>query len=139
MEEIQGAVLGVKIKYINEWTEKRRNIANRYRELLADIKEVKTPKEMAYAKHVYHLFEIRVPNRDELAIYLKEKGIDTGLHYPFPLHLQQAYKYRGYKEGDFPNSEKSCQEILSLPIFPEMSDEQIKYVAENIKDYYSKP
>ena len=138
MEELQGAVLNVKIKHIDKWTNGRRHVAQIYRELLRDVEEVKVPMEMPYAKHVYHLFEIRVPNREDLANYLKEKGIDTGLHYPMPLHLQKAYKYRGYKEGDFPVAEKCCKEILSIPVFPEMTDEQIEYVAGSIKSYYSK-
>jgi len=138
MEELQGAVLNVKIKHIDKWTNGRRYVAQIYRELLRDVEEVKVPMEMPYAKHVYHLFEIRVPNREDLANYLKEKGIDTGLHYPMPLHLQKAYKYRGYKEGDFPVAEKCCKEILSIPVFPEMTDEQIEYVAGSIKSYYSK-
>ena len=137
MEELQGAVLNVKIKYIDKWTNGRRHVAQRYRELLKDVKNITVPVEMPYAKHVYHLFEIRVPDREKLMKYLSEKGIDTGLHYPMPLHLQDAYKYRGYKQGDFPVAEKCCREILSIPVFPEMNDEQIEYVAKSIRDFYS--
>jgi dTDP-4-amino-4,6-dideoxygalactose transaminase len=137
MEELQGAVLNVKMKYIEKWTNGRRYVAKRYRELLKDVKDLKLPVEMPYAKHVYHLFEIRVPDREKLAKYLTEKGIDTGLHYPMPLHLQAAYKYRGYREGDFPVAEKCCREILSIPVFPEMNDVQIEYVAKSIRDFYS--
>jgi dTDP-4-amino-4,6-dideoxygalactose transaminase len=137
MEEIQGAVLGVKLKHLEKWTEGRRRVASRYRELLKEVPEVRTSREMPYAKHVYHLYEIRVSKRDDLARFLKENGIDTGLHYPIPLHLQAAYKYRGYKEGDFPVAERSCKEILSLPIFPEMTDEQIRYVVDTIKKFYT--
>ena len=138
MEEIQGAVLNVKLKYLDQWSEGRRRVANKYREFLSGVDEVILPVEMPYAKHVYHLFELRVKNRESLMDYLKEQGIDTGLHYPLPLHLQQAYKYLGYREGDFPIAEKCCKEILSLPMFPEMADDQIRYVCQNIKAFYSK-
>jgi len=138
MEELQAAVLNIKLKYLDKWTQDRRRVAGKYRELLSDFDYVKLPKEMPYAKHVYHLFEIRIKMREKLMTYLKEKGIDTGLHYPLPLHLQQAYKYLRYKEGDFPIAEKCCKEILSLPMFPEMTDEQIYYVCDNIKSFFTK-
>ena len=136
MEELQGGVLGVKMKYLSEWTEGRRRVARLYREKLAGVREISLPAETPSAKHVYHLFEIRSTQRDQLMKYLKEHGIDTGLHYPEPLHLQQAYAYRGYKPGDFPIAEKCCKEILSLPMFPEMTADQVAYVAETIKGFY---
>ncbi len=136
MEEIQGAVLGVKLKYLEKWTKERRRVARLYRELLGGIVQVKLPLEMPYAKHVYHLFVVRVQRREALMKYLKEKGVDTGLHYPEPLHIQQAYKYRNYKIGDFPIAEKCSKEILSLPLYPEMNEEQIRYVVESIKEFY---
>lgn len=138
MEELQGAVLGVKIKYLQTWTEARRAVAARYRELLAGIEEVKLPQEMPYGKHVYHLFEVRVRMREQLMKHLHEKGIDSGLHYPEPLHLQRAYKYRNYKRGDFPVAEKCCGEILSLPLYAEMKEEQTRYVAETIRQFYKR-
>jgi len=138
MEEIQGAVLNVKLKYLDQWTEGRRHVALKYNELLSSVDEIALPKEMPYAKHVYHLFEIRVKKRESLMTFLQEKGIDTGLHYPLPLHLQQAYQYLGHNQGDFPVAEKCCKEILSIPMFPEMSEEQIIYVCNNIKLFYSK-
>lgn len=136
MEELQGAVLGVKLRHLERWTEGRRRVAKRYRELLAEVAQVKLPQEMPYAKHVYHLFEIRVRDREALAQYLKDCGIDTGLHYPMPLHLQEAYQYLGYKEGDFPVAEKCCKEILSLPIYAEMTEEEIQHVAGKIGEFY---
>ena len=138
MEELQGAVLGVKMKHLKVWTEARRAVVARYRELLAGIEQVRVPREMPYAKHVYHLFEVRVQRRDELIRYLKERGIDTGLHYPEPLHLQKAYKYRNYKRGDFPVAEKCCQEILSLPLYAEMTEEQTRSVVDAIKQFYTR-
>ena len=145
MEGIQGAVLNVKIKYIDKWTEGRRKVAAKYRELLSGIEEIILPKEMPYAKHVYHLYVIKVKSqkskvksqkRDELQKYLNEKGIATGLHYPIPLHLQKCFDYLGYKKGDFPITEELAETGLSLPMFPELSDEQIKYVCDSIKAFY---
>lgn len=137
MEEIQGAVLGVKLNYLEEWTKQRRRVAETYRTLLGQNKHVKLPKEMPYARHVYHLFVVRVSARDRLAEFLKTRGIETGLHYPQPLHTQDAYSYLGYKKGDFPVAEKSCGEILSLPMFPEMSEEQITYVVDSIGEFFA--
>lgn len=141
MEGIQGAVLGVKLNYIDEWTEGRRRVAGKYREVLSDIDYIKLPIEMPYAKHVYHLFVIQVKNggseaRDKLAEYLKENGIASGLHYPVPLHMQKCFEELGYKKGDFPNSEQLAENGLSLPMFPELNDEQIEYIASTIERYF---
>ena len=142
MEGIQGAVLGIKLKHLPEWTEKRRSVAEKYNRLLADIKEIKLPKEMPYAKHVYHLYVIRVGNgtddnlRDELAQYLKENGISTGLHYPIPLHLQKCFEDLGYRKGDFPVTEQLADTCLSLPMYPELTEKQIVKVADEIKSFF---
>ncbi|MBP7460043.1 MAG: DegT/DnrJ/EryC1/StrS family aminotransferase [Candidatus Delongbacteria bacterium] len=138
MEEIQGAVLGVKIRYLEKWTDQRRQVAARYRELFQSVDEVKTPKELPGNKHVYHLFVIRVPQRQALADFLKDKGIDTGLHYPMPLHVQEAYRYMGLREGDFPVAEKCCREILSIPMYPDLTEEQIQYVVDSVKQFYTR-
>ncbi|HEX2961278.1 MAG TPA: DegT/DnrJ/EryC1/StrS family aminotransferase [Ignavibacteriales bacterium] len=140
MEGIQGAVLGVKLKYLEEWTEKRRTAAKLYNEYLSDIEEIKLPREMSYAKHVYHLYVVQLRSgleevRNRLADYLKENGIATGLHYPVPLHLQKCFSYLGYKKGDFPVAEKLALGSLSLPMFPELTESQIKYVAEKIRSF----
>lgn len=135
MEGFQAAVLNVKLKYLKEWTERRRKNARLYSELLSHIEGVITPREMPYAKHVYHLYVIRVNDRQGLQNYLKEKGIATAFHYKYPLHLQKAYAYLGYKEGDFPVTEKVMKEIISIPMYPELTEEQIHYVAEHIKKY----
>jgi len=137
MEGIQGAVLGVKLKYLNEWTEKRRSVARKYRELLSGVEHIILPVEKPYAKHVYHLYVIQATKRNELQSYLHEQGISTGLHYPVPLHLQPCFTHLGYKKGDFPNAEQISDNGLSLPMFAEMTDEQIGYVAEKIKKFYS--
>ncbi len=138
MEEIQGAVLGVKLHYLERWNEKRRQVADRYRDLFQSVEEVKTPTELPGNKHVYHLFVIRVPQRQDLADFLKDKGIDTGLHYPIPLHVQEAYRYMGLREGDFPVAERCCREILSIPMFPELTEEQIRYVVDSVKQFYTR-
>jgi len=138
LSEFQAAVLNVKMKFIEEWTEKRRLNAHRYNQRLQGLKEIITPSVLDGVRHVYHLYVIRAQKRDKLQDYLKDKGIGTGLHYPFPLHLTQAYSYLGYKKGDFPKAEKVAQEVLSLPMFAELTEEQIDYVCENIKDFYSK-
>jgi dTDP-4-amino-4,6-dideoxygalactose transaminase len=135
MEGIQGAVLGVKLRHLGAWTDARRKNASLYNKYLKGIPGVVTPTEMPYAKHVYHLYVIRHPKRDELQKFLETKGVSTGLHYPIPCHLQKAFVHLGYKAGDFPVAEKAANEILSLPMFPELTEEQIKYVADSIKEF----
>jgi dTDP-4-amino-4,6-dideoxygalactose transaminase len=136
MSEFQAAVLNVKMKYIGEWTEMRRINAEGYNTWLREIKQVITPSELEGVKHVYHLYVVRVKDREKLQMYLKENEIATGLHYPIPLHLTQAYAFLGYKKGDFPVAEKLANEILSLPMYPELAKEQIEYVCEKIKAFY---
>ena len=143
MEGIQGAVLGVKLKHLDKWTDGRRRAANKYNELLKDVSEITLPKEMSYAKHVYHLFVIQVNDggskkRDELAKYLNDNGVSTGLHYPIPLHLQPCFKDLGYEKGQFPITEKLAETGLSLPMYPELSDEQIKYVCDSVGRFFGK-
>ena len=135
MEGFQGAILNLKLKYLKQWTASRRRNAELYHSLLKDVDGVKIPRQMPYAKHVYHLYVIRVKNREKLQNYLQGKGIATGFHYKYPLHLQKAYDYLGHKKGDFPVTEKVMQEIISLPMFPELTGEQIEYVAEHVKKF----
>ncbi len=94
------------------------------------------PSELKAVRHVYHLYVVRVKDREKLQNFLKENEIATGLHYPIPLHLTQAYAFLGYKKGDFPVAEKLVNEILSLPMYPELTEEQIEYVCEKIKAFY---
>jgi dTDP-4-amino-4,6-dideoxygalactose transaminase len=138
LEGIQAAVLNVKMRHIAQWTEMRRANAEVYRGLLQGIDEVAAPAEAAHVRHVYHLYVIRAKDRDELKKFLHEKGIETGLHYPIPLHLQKAFRDRGYGEGSFPVAERYAKEILSLPMYPELTGEQIAYVVEKIKEFYSR-
>ncbi|MDB6124793.1 MAG: fdtB [Pedosphaera sp.] len=137
MEGIQGAVLGVKLKHLNKWNEGRRRVAHRYHELLADT-PLQLPLEAEYAESVYHLYVVRHPRRDELKKHLEADKIGSALHYPLPLHLQKCYASLGYKQGDFPVSEKAGQECLSLPTFPELTDDQIQRVANSIKRFFKK-
>lgn len=135
MEGIQGAILRVKLKHLDEWTEARRRNAALYNKLLAGVPHVVTPRESEYAKAVYHLYVIRTDNRDGLAEHLASKGISTGIHYPIPVHLQKAYSSLGFGEGDYPITEKASKEILSLPMYPELKEEEISSVAEAIKEF----
>ena len=134
MSEFQAAVLNVKMKYIEEWTDMRQENARRYCDGLKDIETIILPSEMNDVEHVYHLYVIRTKERNILQEYLKENDIASGLHYPFPLHMLQAYADFGYKRGDFPVAEQLASEILSLPMFAELSKNQIEYVCRKIKD-----
>jgi len=137
MDDIQAAILLVKLRYIDEWNRKRREVAKTYNELLKDIPDIILPKEMPYAYHVYHLYVIRTKKRDELQKFLREKGIITIIHYPIPLHLQPAYSYLGYKKGDFPVAERCTSEVLSLPMYPELTRDKIEYIVDAIKEFFS--
>ena len=135
IDALQAAILGAKLKRLDEWTDKRRRNANLYNELVQDL-DVIVPKEMDYAKHVYHLYVIRTAKRDELRDLLESNGISTGIHYPIPLHLQKAYEYLGHQVGDFPSAERCADEVLSLPMYPELTEEQIEYITKAIKSFF---
>ncbi len=130
MEGIQGAVLGVKMKYIEGWTEKRRAAARHYREQLAKIPGVRLPEEASGRRHVYHVFAIFVQNRDEVARRMQAAGIGVGIHYPIPVHLQACFAELGHHRGDFPVAEQIAAEELSLPIYPELEEDQLMSVVE---------
>jgi dTDP-4-amino-4,6-dideoxygalactose transaminase len=132
MEGIQGAVLNVKLRHLDRWNELRRAHAARYDELLAQTPLIR-PREMEYARHVYHLYVVQTEEREALQQSLSDAGIQTGIHYPIPLHLQPAYASLGYKAGDFPEAERQARRVLSLPIYPELSHEQQARVAEAIQ------
>ena len=116
MDGLQGAVLDVKLRHLASWTEARRKNAEVYNRLLSEIPAITTPVEAEYARHVYHIYAIRVKNRDELMRRLAESGIACGIHYPVPLHLQEAYTALGYKKGDFPVAEQCALESTNEPI-----------------------
>ncbi len=135
MDAFQGAVLNAKLKHLNEWNEQRRRNADLYRKYLSDA-PIEFIEEVPEGNGVYHLMVIKSKNRDELKAFLEAAGIQTRIHYPIPIHLQNAYKELGYRNGDFPISEHTAQEILSLPMFPEISEEQIIYTSHRIKKFY---
>jgi len=138
LEGIQGAVLAVKLKHLDRWNELRRAHAARYRELLAPLEEsgaLSLPREMSYAEHVHHLFVVQTDERDALQKHLGEAGVQTGIHYPVPVHLQPAYAALRHAPGDFPESERQARRVLSLPMFAELTEEQIARVAEAIKQF----
>lgn len=132
MDGLQGAILRVKLRYLNAWTEARRIHAALYDELLVDS-GLKTPNVMPYGHHVYHIYAVRSPKRDFLQQKLNELGIQTGIHYPIPVHLQPAYSDLGYKSGDFPHSELAAREVLSLPMYAELTSTQVRTVAETLQ------
>ncbi|MEW6405413.1 MAG: DegT/DnrJ/EryC1/StrS family aminotransferase [Chloroflexota bacterium] len=135
LDAVQAGVLRVKMRRLPEWTERRRQAAAVYGELLSGLDGLVTPLEPEWARSVYHLYVVRVPRREELQEWLGEQGIGTGLHYPLPLHLQKAYERLGFGVGDFPVSEKMASEILSLPMFPEITREQQESVAHAIREF----
>lgn len=132
MEGFQGAILRVKLRHLPDWTEARRRVARRYHERLADT-GLALPREMPYATHVYHLYTVRLNERDALQAALRAEGIATGLHYPIPVHLQPAYADLGYRAGAFPVAERAAADVLSLPVFPEMTDQQVDVVAAAVR------
>ena len=132
MDGIQAAVLNAKLPYLDEWNHRRRAAADAYRQAIGEHPRIRWFREQPGCTAVYHLFVVRVPERDRLQTLLGEREIATGVHYPLPLHLQPAYEGLGYEEGDFPVCEMLSEEILSLPMYPELRAEQIEYVAGHL-------
>ncbi len=132
MEGFQGAILRVKLRHLEKWTEARRRIVSNYNNLLADS-GVETPKEMPWARHVYHVYTLRTDDRDGLKTALDAEAIQTGIHYPVPVHLQPAYADLGYRRGTFPRAETAAEHVLSLPLYPELSSEGVAAVASAVK------
>ncbi len=136
LDSIQAGWLSVKLRHLAEWNESRRSLAHRYHELLAEVKEVfVTPTEASWTKGVYHLYVVRAQDREALQAYLAEAGIGSGIHYPIPLHLQKAYQHLGHKKGDFPVTERIAAEIVSLPMFPQLTHRQQEEVANKVKEF----
>ncbi len=138
LDSIQAGILNVKLNYINEEIKEREKIAGKYFEKLKATVEVKLPQIEKGAEPVWYVFSIQCKRRDELAEYLKKNGIGTLIYYPLPLHLQECFKFLGYKKGDFPVSEKLCVNSLALPIFIGMNDDMIEYVTNKINEFYKK-
>lgn len=135
MDGIQGAVLSVKLKHLEDWNEKRRRNAALYTQLLKEQDHLVTPTEAHYAKHVYHIYALRTTERDQLISHLAENEIYCGIHYPIPLHLQKAYQFLGLQKGDYPVAEQCAAEFVSLPMFPELTGGQIERVVESIGQF----
>ena len=138
MDGIQGAVLRVKLKGLDKGNAARREHAQQYTELLGGCADVVLPKEASYGKHVYHVYAIRLKNRDKVLKALTDLGIGCGIHYPVPVHLTKAYASLGLGRGSFPVAEQCADEFLSLPMFPELTREQIAFVAQVLKDVLQK-
>lgn len=136
LDNIQAAILRIKLKQLDKWNKERQKAANLYTKLLKNVVEI--PKTLKDAEHVYHLYVIKVPARDNLLAKLHKEKIYAGLHYPIPLHLQKAHKELGYKKGDFPKSEADSDMIISLPIFPGITENEIRKVATSVKEFVRK-
>ena len=134
MEGLQGAILRVKLRQLDAWNKKRRAHAARYDVLLAGA-GVQAPRVMPYARHVHHLYAIRTQERAGLQQWLTERGIQTAIHYPYPIHLLPAYADLGYREGDFPHAEALSRELLSLPMYPELPEESIREVTSAVSEF----
>lgn len=132
LDELQAAILLCKMKYLEGWIKRRREIAKIYK---SQISNLKCQNQMSNVKSVYHLFVVRMKKRDQLKTYLEKKAIQTGIHYPVAIHLVPSFRYLGYKKGDFPESEKASKEILSLPMFPELRDEEVEKVTKEIQSF----
>ena len=136
MDSLQAAILTAKIKHIEKWTEQRIQNSKTYEKLLRE-QDIILPYNSPNSKHVYHQYAVRVKKRDQLKNFLMNKGIATGIHYPIPLHAQPAYAWLKYKKDDFPVSNEICSEILSLPMYPELAENQIEFIAKQIKTFQS--
>ena len=138
LDTLQAAILNVKLSRIDNAIQKRAKHAAQYREMLKDVAEVKLPAIKERNKEVNYVFCIKVEKRDTLDEYLKSKEIGTSIYYPVPLHLQKCFEYLGYKKGDFPVAEKLCETVLALPMFPELTENEVSFVCESIKEFYRK-
>mgnify|MGYP001337397275 CR=1 FL=1 len=136
LDTMHAAVLDAKLTLLEEWNIERRKIASIYDERLSDLEQIELPTKLENTNPVYHLYPLLVESRKNFMDHLKQKGISTGIHYPIPLHLQQAFSYLGHKEGDFPVSEKICFNEVSLPIYPYMNHEDVHYVCDVITNYF---
>ena len=138
LDSIQAVVLHAKLGHINEWNKARNSHAMKYNELLRDVKGIRIPRLRPDTFHIFHLYVIRAERRDDLAAFLKTKGVFTGIHYPTALPLMPAYRYLRHTPADFPVAHECQNQILSLPMYPELAEEQIMYVADSIKEFYGK-
>ena len=138
LDALQAAILRVKLKHLLKWNKKRNEISRHYNKLLKGVGDIITPYFAKNITHIFHQYTIRTKKRDTLRGYLKEKGIPAMIYYPLPLYLQPAFKYLGYKKGDFPETEKAAKEVLSLPIYPELTKKEQDYIVLEIKKFYGR-
>jgi dTDP-4-amino-4,6-dideoxygalactose transaminase len=138
LDSLQAGILSVKLRRLTNWNLQRQEVAQRYHTLFSNAKGVTLPHEPESSRAVYHLYVVRVRDREGLQKHLSEAKIDTGIHYPVPLHMQKAYANYGYKLGDFPVTERIAAEIVSLPMFPQLNEKQQRRVVENVKEFVSK-
>lgn len=138
LDTLQAAILRVKLQRIDEGIAIRKARADLYRQLLKDIPQVQLPVIAEGNQPVYYVFCIKAENRDGLVAYLQEQGIGTSIYYPVPLHLQKCFSYLGYKEGDFPVAEQMCKVVLSLPMYPELTEDEVCYTCEKIREFYKR-
>ncbi len=139
LDSIQAAILLIKLKYLEQWAAGRRRNASRYEQLFTQanlLNRVTLPKAGSESTHVYNQYTIRVPKRDELRVYLKDKGIGTEVYYPLPMHMQNCYRDLGYQKGAFPVSERAAEEVLSLPVYAELTEDQLGYIVQCIKKFF---
>ncbi|MEK7289250.1 MAG: DegT/DnrJ/EryC1/StrS family aminotransferase, partial [Planctomycetota bacterium] len=135
LDALQAAILSVKLKYLDEWSEKRRLIASYYSAHLEGL-PIRLPVIAPYNTHIFHQYVIAVSKRDALRSYLGQQGVESAIYYPVPLHVQQCFEYLGYKRGDFPESERASNEVLALPIFPEITQEEQDFVIGHVKKFF---
>jgi dTDP-4-amino-4,6-dideoxygalactose transaminase len=137
LDAMQAAILNAKFPYLDRWSESRRKNAGYYNERFRRMKSIEIPEVKEYNYHIYHQYTIKITEgkRDKLQDYLKENNIGTKIYYPLPLHLQPCFKYLGYKEGDFPVAEKMSKRVLSIPMFPELTENQLDYIIQHIERY----
>ena len=142
LDTLQAAILLVKFRFLEQWTQERQKKAKRYENLLGDLAATlpgfQLPITQYENRHIYNQYVVRAPERDRLRQFLQEGGIGTEIYYPVPLHLQECYAFLNHRRGDFPASEKAAEEVLALPIFPELTDDQQAYVVDRIKAFYKK-
>ena len=136
LDTLKAAQLGICLEYLDQWNQERRNAADMYDELLRPYEEIIRPRVPAQCEAIWHVYVIRYKNRDKLAAFLNEQGIKTGLHYPLPLHLQPVYSYLALSEGAFPETEAACREVLSLPMFPKITPQEVEAVAGAIGRFF---
>ena len=137
LDSLQAAILNVKIKYLEEWINKRNQAASLYQKMLSDIEEIVLPQTHKLCDHTFHLYVVKTKFRDDLAVFLKQKGIDTGIHYPKALPELDCYKYLNLDLSHYPNAISDCSTILSLPIFPEILPDEIEYISTSIREFFA--